>query len=203
MNIFQRLLYLDRDFISAMFEDETGYSPETKITKTEGLSANARIPIFSAGASSVESKSYSASTVGMLARLEQQLSVFPNFSPDEFSFGKSSLICCINGTLTIEKIVVKRQKYTLTIIGNPSEPDEDNKEKIVAEESYYSIHSENSKFALVPTPDYFTSGVASFRELSGTVVGPLELPVTALIRVYSAQTSFKQWIAVPMVILEP
>jgi hypothetical protein len=202
MKIFQRLLYLDRDFISAMFEDETGFYPETKITKIEGLSANARIPIFSAGASSVESKSYSVSAVGMLAKLEQQLSVFPNFSPDKFGFGKSSLICWINGALTIEKIVVKRQKNT-TIIGNPTEPNEDNKEKIIAKESYYSIQSENSKFALVTTPNYFTSGVASFQALSETVVGPLELPVRALIRVYSAQTSFKQWIAVPMVILEP
>ncbi|MFZ4790825.1 MAG: hypothetical protein ACOYMW_08040 [Candidatus Competibacteraceae bacterium] len=198
MKFFEHLLYLDRDFISAMFEDETGYSPETKITKTEGMNASARIPIFSAGASSVESKSYSVSTVGMLAKLEEQLSKFPDFSPDKYNFGNSSLICWIRGKLTIEKLEIKRKNHVET-----SKSDKDNKERIVAEESYYAINSENSKFALVPTPDYFTSGVASFQKLSGTVVGPIELPVKALIRVYSAQTSFQQWIAVPIVILEP
>jgi hypothetical protein len=203
MKIFERLLYLDRDFISASYEVEKGYSPETKITKTEGLNAGMRIPLFSAGASSVESKAYSVSTFGMLSELENQLSNYPEFLDSDHKFGKSSLICWVNGNLTIEKVEVKRRKYTITFLGKPSKPGDDDKERLVAEEFYFSIHSDGDSFALIPTPDYFVSGVSSFQELVGTVIGPIEMPVKALIRVYSAQTSFKQWIAVPMVILEP
>lgn len=203
MKIFERLLYLDRDFISASYEVEKGYSPETKITKTEGLNAGIRIPLFSAGASSVESKAYSVSTFGMLSELEDQLSNYPEFLDSDHKFGKSSLICWVNGNLTIEKVEVKRREYTITLLGKPSKSSDDDKERLVAEEFYFSIHSDGDSFALIPTPDYFVSGVSSFQELVETVIGPIEMPVKALIRVYSAQTSFKQWIAVPMIILEP
>lgn len=203
MKIFERLIYLDRDFISATYEVEKGYSPETKITKTEGLNAGLRIPLFSAGASSIESKSYEVSTIGMLLKLENQLSNYPDFSITDHEFGKSSHICWVNGKLTIEKVALKRRKQTITLVGKPSQPSDDDKEKLVAEEFYFSIHSDADSFALIPTQDYFVSGVSSFTELAGTVIGPIEMPVKALIRVYSAQTSFKQWIAVPMVILEP
>jgi len=203
MKIFENLLYLDRDFISAVYEVEKGYSPETKITKTEGINAGVRIPLFSAGASSIESKAYAVSTIGMLSELEKQLSSYPEFSATDYEFGKSSLICWVSGKLTIEKVEVKRRKYTITIVGKPSEPSDDEKKRLIAEEFYFSIHSEEGSFALIPTQDYFVSGVSSFHKLAETVIGPIEMPIKALIRVYSAQTSFKQWIAVPMVILEP
>jgi len=203
MKVFEKLLYLDRDFISAAYESDKGYSPETKITKTEGINAGVRIPLFSAGASSIESKAYSVSTIGMLSELEEQLSSYPDFSATDYEFGKSSLICWVSGSLTIEKVEVKRRKYTITIIGNPPETSDDDKERLVGDECYFSIHSEEGSFALVPTPDYFMSGLSSFQELTETVIGPIEMPIKALIRVYSVQTSFKQWVAVPMVIMEP
>lgn len=116
--------------------------------------------------------------------------------------GDSSLICRISGTLFIERLEIKRKKFTVTILGKPSKPT-DNEEKLIAEESYFSIHTGNDNFALLPTLDYFVSGISSFQELSGTVIDTMEIPVNALIRVYSAQTSFNQMIAVPLVILEP
>ncbi len=203
MKTFEKLLYLDRDFISAAYESNKGYSPETKITKTEGINAGVQIPLFSAGASSIESKTYSVSTIGMLSELEKQLSSYPEFSATDYEFGKSSQICWVNGSLTIEKVVVKRRKHTITFIGKPPEPSDDDKERVIGEECYFSIHSEESNFALVPTKDYFVSGVSSFQELTETVIGPIEMPIKALIRIYSVQTSFKQWVAVPMVIIEP
>lgn len=203
MNIFERLVYLDRDFISATYEVEKGYSPETKITKTEGLNAGMRFPLFSAGASSVESKAYAVSTIGMLSELENQLSRYPKFISADHEFGKSSLLCWVNGKLTIEKVEVKRRKDTITLVGKPLALSADDKEKLVADEFYFTIRSDEDSFALIPTPDYFVSGISSFQELAGTIIGPVEMPVKALLRVYSAKTSFKQWIAVPMVILEP
>jgi len=203
VKLFEKLIYLDRDFISAMYETEMGYSPETKITKTEGLNASARIPLISAGTSSVESKSYAISTIGMLEKLKNKISAYPEFLGAEYQFGSSSVICWAKGILSINKVEVKRSKSTITIVGKPMENPEDYRDKLIAEEYYFSLQSNESKFALLPTPDYFSSGVSAFQDLANTVVGPIELPVKALVRVYSAQTNFKEWLSVPMVILEP
>lgn len=203
MDLASKLIYLDREFVSNLYESETGYSPATQITKTEGLQASAVIPLFSAGASSVESKSYSVSTLGMLRALEEKVRNFPRFDESAHDFGKASAICWLEGTLTINKVEVKRSKYTLTLVGEPKDPQSRDGERLVAEEYYFAVESGIHKVALIPTKDYFTSGVASFKELADTVVGPIELPVNALVRVFSAQTAFKQWISVPLVILEP
>lgn len=203
MTTIQKLLYLDRDFISGLYETKTGFAPETKIIKTEGLQAGVRIPLFSGSASSAESKSYSVSTIGMLEELRSTLEAFPHFPEQAHDFGKSSIYCWIEGTLTINKLEVKTRRYTYTLIGEPSKDAEGRSEKLVAEEFYFAVDAESGKFALIPTQDYFSSGIASFQELAGTVLGPIELPIKALVRVFSAQTSFKQWIAVPLIILEP
>lgn len=202
MKNFENLIYLDRDFISAIYEIEKGYSPQTKITKTEGMNAGVRIPLFSAGASSVESKTFAVSSIGMLSELEKYLSSYPQFSDANYEFGNSSLICWVSGSLTVSKLEIKRSTSTITIIGKPPGPSADSKEQLVAEESYFSINSKEGEFALISNQDYFMSGISSFRELTGTVIDLMEIPIKALIRIYSAQTSFKHWIAVPMVIWE-
>lgn len=201
------LIYLDREFISAKYEQFSGRSAETRITKSEGLNASARLPIFSAGASSIESKSYTVSSIEMLSRLSPKLSEYEEFN--EYEFGKPSIICWIYGKLTIEKIEAKRSKSTLTFVGNPKSAENISAglppsyhDELIGEETYYSVHTNTENFALIPTPDYFVSGVASFRDLADTVVGPIEIPVKALIRVFSVQTSFKQWVTVPIVIHE-
>jgi len=203
MNLTDKLVYLDREFVSNLYEDEFGYSPETKITKTEGMRASAIIPLFSAGASSVESKSYSKSTVEMCKSLTARLKGYKNFSDCNHDFGHSSSICWVDGILTINKVEVKRRTHEISVFGEPDGPCLDNKERFVAEEFYFAVHSEAGEFALLPTEDYFASGVAAFKGLARTVVGPIELPVSVLIRVFSAQTSFKQWMSVPLIIVEP
>lgn len=202
MNLTEKMLYLDRDFISNLYEAECGVSPETKITKTEGLRASASIPIFSAGASSVESKSYSVSTAEMCRALWGRLDKYPQLPDCAHDFGKSSSICWIEGVLSIDKVEVKRRQYTVTIIGE-HKPNPDDGERLVAEEFYFAIQAGEEKVALIPTEDYFASGVGAFKELIDTVVGPIELPVRALVRVFSAQTHFKQWISVPLLMVEP
>lgn len=198
-----KIIYLDKEFISILYESEKGYSPQTKITKTEGAKASASLPIFTAGISSVESKSYSISTVGMLKELSKRLNKFGSFNESSHELGKSSLYCWVEGNLTIDQVEVKRRKYTVTIVGEPKPNPTDHPEKVVAEEVYFALKTETENFALVSTPDYFSSGLASFIELADTVIGQTHMPVKALIRVFSAQTSFKHWVAAPLVVIEP
>ncbi|MFC1832427.1 hypothetical protein ACFL0S_10465 [Thermodesulfobacteriota bacterium] len=191
---FEKLLYLDRDFISSKYELDEGVSPNTVISRTEGLKAGANVYLFSGGVSSSESKNYTTSTINMLQRLENSLMKYPEFRIDDFKLGSPSQICWVTGNLTIDH--VKRTRSS------------GGQEEILGEESFFSLYCDEEngepklKFALVPTEEYWVSGLSSFQGLIKNVIGPIALPVKALLRVYAAYTAAKQWMAVPLVMME-
>jgi len=200
--IFDSLIYLDKDYISAKYEEITEFSPVTSITKTEGINAGVRIPILSAGASSIESKTYTISTNAMLSNLIDELSLIGSFSACKHGIGQKSKIAWVSGSLSVAEVKLTRKKHTITIIGTP-----DKKEKSVtenmAEERFFKIKtSDKTKFALITSQDYFFSGVDSFQSLLGTVVHQVDIPVRALVRVFSSKSAFDEWIAAPLIIFE-
>jgi len=153
--IFDVLIYLDKEYISAKYEEITDYTPDTLITKTEGLNAGIRIPILSAGASSIESKSYKLSTIAMLSAIAGDLSRINEFSSTDHALGKRSKIAWVAGKFFVSKVKVTRTKQTINLIGKPKETDGVTKEQ-VAEESYFKIStSDEVNFALITAPDYF------------------------------------------------
>lgn len=203
MFTYEKLLYLDKEFISLKYENEKGVNPDTQITRSEGLSALAKIPLFSGGASTTESKTFQISTMGMLTELESSLKNYSEFDSSKFKLGSSSQICRIEGHLTINTIKITRHTSTITIIGPPKKRKTDNNgPELVGEESYYAVEGDKYKFALVPTENYWVSGIAAFQNLANNVIGPLDIPIKALLRIYSAHTSFEEWMAVPLVITE-
>ena len=66
---FLQTIYLDKEFISELYEEETGNSSKVNITKTERMTAGLRILPLSANVSSTESKNYKISTSEMLIKL--------------------------------------------------------------------------------------------------------------------------------------
>lgn len=200
--MIDELLYLDRDYISSKYEEVTGKSPSVKITKTEGLSAGVKIPLFSAGASALESKSYKLSTNSMLAKILDTLREFPDFDASKHNVGKTSCYCWVTGEMSVSKVTLKRNKYTLTIIGKPKESDKPT-EEILSEEMYFAIKdSKGNKFALLATGDYFSSGIESVVNLSSTITNEVLFPVRALLRVLPAKSNFNEWASIPIVINE-
>lgn len=200
--IFDSLIYLDKEYISAKYEEITGYTPDTSITKTEGLNAGIRIPILSAGASSIESKSYKLSTTAMLSAIADDLSKINEFSSIDHALGKRSKIAWVTGKFFVSQVKVTRTKQTITIIGKPKETDGATKEQ-VAEENYFKISANDEvNFALITAPDYFSSGIDSFRSLLGSVVHLVDIPVRALLRIYPSKSAFEEWIATPLIIIE-
>ncbi len=201
-NQLNKLMYLDREFISALYEQKTGTTPEAVITRTEGLHAGVQIPLFNAKASSVESKSYSLSSHQMLSSLSGELATYPSFANTDFDYEQPSVICWVEGMLSAPTIEVTRTKSTFTLIGK-SKKHKPPKKKIVSKEKYWQlITSKEEKFALVTSNEYFSSGVEQFPELVGTVINQLVFPVESLVRVYSAKSAFQEWVAVPLVIRE-
>lgn len=199
---FEKLLYLDRDFISSKYEFEKRVSPDTTISKTETIKAAAKAFLFSGGASASESKSYKISTIGMLKKLDKSIKKYSEFDASDFNLGCPSKICWIDGNLTIDHVKRTRETRTITLVGKPQKNSSGNKKEKLGEESYFALYGEKYKFALVPTEEYWVSGVGSFQELIENVIGPINIPIKALLRVYAAHTSFEQWMAVPLIIIE-
>lgn len=200
--MIDKLLYLDKDYISSQYEEITSTLPSVKITKTEGLNAGVKIPLFSAGASAVETKSYKLSTNLMLHDVLNKLKEFPEFDASQHDLGKPSCYRWINGNMSVSKVVLKRNKYTLTLIGKSREGDKST-EEVISEEMYFVIMDGNgNKFALLATGDYFSSGIKSVVELSATITSEVLFPVRALVRVLPVKSSFSEWASIPLIIHE-
>ena len=198
----EKLIYLDSEFVSRLYESEFDYSPKTQITRTEGIQASASIAFLSGGGNSSESRSYSISSLEMLDKLHNRLLKYPDFATLDYKMDSPSTYCWIEGALGISKIKLTRTKQTITLIGKLDPNKNGKSEELVGEEAFFSFKSGDAKFALSPTDQYFMSGIAAFKGLTHLLVDRLSLPSRALVRVFSANTSFGEWIATPLVIYD-
>ncbi|EIU1298262.1 hypothetical protein ACGHAZ_002998 [Pseudomonas aeruginosa] len=198
----EKLIYLDSDFISRLYESEFNYSPKTQITRTESIQASASLALFSGGGNSSESRSYSVSSLEMLDRLGKRLKSYPEFSSLDYKMDSPSAYCWLEGVLGVSKIEVTKTTHTITLIGKPDPNKPEKSSGIIGEEVFFSFKSGDSKFALSPTDQYFMSGIAALKGLTHIVVDRLSIPSRALVRVFSANTSFGEWIATPLVIYD-
>src|SRR5690606_23882508 len=114
----RRLIYLDTEFVSRLYESEFNVSPQTQITQTQGLDASVSIGLFSGGGNSSESRTYAISSLGMLDELSKHLREYPEF-PDDYQMGKPSLYCWVSGVLGISKVRLTRTSYSITVSGKP------------------------------------------------------------------------------------
>lgn len=193
MNDLLKLMYLDKAFISSLYEEVSGDSPETKVTITENLNASLKIPIASGGASFTESKTFATSIHGMLKSLKSKLAEFPELEADAGEFWDGSRYVWATGSMTVN--VVKSSKNKKTGNGNAKE--------ITGEDAYFALEAKGYSFGLITTDDYFTSGISSLKNKHKTITGPISIPVRCLLRVLSAQSfSEYEWVAIPLVISE-
>lgn len=198
----EKLIYLDSEFVSRLYESEFDYSPKTQITRTEGIQASASLAFLSGGGNSSESRSYCISSLEMLDKLHNRLLKYPEFATIDYKMDSPSTYCWLEGTLGISKVKVTRTRQTITLIGTPKPGKNQNSEEVVGEEAFFSFKSGDAKFALSPTDQYFMSGVAAFKGLTHLLIDRLSLPSRAFVRVFSANTSFGEWIATPLIIYD-
>lgn len=202
MSKFQNIIYLDKEFISNTYEQIKGMSPATKITRTETINAGVKALFMNAGASSVESKAYDISTIKMLENVRSSLCNYSDFDVKLHDLDSSSKYVWVEGALYISSIKVTRKRYTIVLVGKQEE-DDDSKETFIAEEKYFCIRDDsNNTFALMTSPDYFSSGYDGLLGLSGTVVDTVKLKIKSLLRVLPAKSSFGEWITIPLLIEE-
>lgn len=188
--LVDRALYVDRAFVSDLYEVITGESPKTTITRNQGKKAGAAIPIFSAEVSAQETRSYPVSTFSMLSSLLPVLELEPTLQVDLFEPGMESKLGWIKGELTVFKARGTVQERT-------------GKTRVLAEGDFFHVRQRlGVDIALITTPEYFSHSIDTFLKLQHTILSELSIPVHALLRVFAARSHHRQWIAVPLVLLE-
>lgn len=208
MNLVSRLVYLDRDFIAGVYEEESGEAPPTQIIKSEGMNAGAKLPFFSAGVSAGESRAFHLSTQGMLRHLLPQLQTIPALTASSVGPARISSTGWMNGELSIFQVQVKsggrRRDQSATSVLEPARynPVTMPEDEVIASDTYFGLRNGDLKLALVTTEDYFSSGIGALTKLYATVLSETTIPVRALVRVMSSRSSFNEWVGIPLVILE-
>ena len=188
-DLHKSLIYLDRESIADRFEVATGQSPDTTITKNQGKKAGAVIPVFSAEVSAQETRSFKVSTLGMLAHTWRARAAEPELDSTKFAPKMISKYGWFSGELNVY------QASSVHRSGGTNE--------VLAESEHFQIRqSPTSSLSLITTPEYFLSGLGTLLKLQKTVLKEMSIPVRAFVRVMAAQDHMKQWIAVPLVILE-
>ncbi|RVU32477.1 hypothetical protein [Neptunomonas marina] len=201
MQDFRSIIYLDKEFISEQYAYSKDVFPQTKITKSESINTGIKALFVSAGTSSIESKTFEHTTTQMLHELSNELADYDAFNSKLHQVGSSSKYAWVDGGMFPSVVTVTRKKST--ILGKAPALNSEDQEKLIAEEPYFSIHDQNSnKFALITSSDYFSSGIEPLLTLRESVVGEVELKVRALLRVLPAKSSFNEWLAIPLVVLE-
>jgi hypothetical protein len=198
----EKLIYLDSEFVSRLYESKFGCSPKTQITRSQGIQASAHVAFFSGGGNSSESRTYGISSLEMLDKLQDHLLKYPSFASIGYQMDLPSKYFWLEGVLGISKIKVTRTEQAITLVGKPDPDRKARKDEFIGEEAYFSFKSGDAKFALSPTDQYFMSGIAAFKGFAHLLVDRLSLPSRALVRVFSANTSFGEWIATPLVIYD-
>jgi hypothetical protein len=193
IRLLERLIYLDTEFISRLYEQVHGVSPQTVITSTKGVEANMSAGFFSGGGASSESRAFSVSTIKMLEQLKSHLDTYQEFDQHDL-IGSTSRYRWVNGNFGTSRIKLSKQRGSMSVASASDE--------VIAEEDYFMIKSASCSFALAPTEQYFVSGIASFRGLTHVVIDQLSMPCRALLRIFSGKTTFGEWIATPLVILD-
>lgn len=189
-DLHKSLIYLDREYIADRYEVATGQSPDTTITKNQGKKAGAAIPVFSAEVSAQETRSFKVSTLGMLAHTYNELTSEPELDSSKFAQEMRSKYGWFIGELT-----VYQAKSSVQRSGGTNE--------VLAESEHFQIRqSPTSSLSLITTQEYFLSSLGTLVKLQKTVLKEMSIPVRAFVRVVAAQDHMKQWIAVPLVILE-
>ena len=189
-DLHKSLIYLDREYIADHYEVATGQSPDTTITSSQGKKAGAAIPVFSAEVSAQETRSFKLSTLGMLDHAWKSLTAEPDLDSSKFAPEMRSQYGWFNGELTVYKAKSSVRRS-------------DGKNEVLAESEHFQIRqSPTSSLSLITTPEYFLSGLGTLVKLQETVLKEMSIPVRAFVRVFAAQDHMKQWVALPLVMLE-
>ena len=176
-----KLIYLDAEFISRKYEENTGLDPNQKTTKAEGALANLSAVFAKAGVTTNESRTFSITSRNMLnllwSNLIKEYDIFEKF--ENYSGTK---IVWLEGKLTLSEW-----------------SDADRKEKSY---QFYQLNHIAQKTAFLAEKNYFSAGFAKIFEASTALKGNIGIPVLCLARIMWHVDDAKNYVACPYIIIE-
>lgn len=175
------LVYLDAAFISAKFEEKTGTSPPTQLTRVEGMKAGANVPFFSAGLHTQETRTYTVSSRQMLEKVADSLHTYPRFDPVQFENYRGTIVCWLIGRLTLGEWKVEGAERAI---------------------ESFELLLDNHRISLLLNSAYLAAGFEAIAEMSEALKVNVGIPVRALARVMWYAERANTFVASPYIIYE-
>lgn len=178
---FDKLVYLDSEFISAKYEEITEDSPVTEFTKTQGIQGRISLSIFSTGVHTQETRKFMISSLKMWKLISSELCRYPKLDIANFTNYEETKIGWISGNLSVSSW---------------------KKEGCQEEYEYFELYYGSLRVALLSEPEYFSAGFNKVISASSALKGNIGIPVTTLVRVLWYVENAKNYVACPYLILE-
>jgi hypothetical protein len=187
-DILTKLIYIDSDFISSIYEEVKKVSPKTQFSKTQGIKADGSIKIFSAGVQSQETKSFTLSSFEMLKDIYDELENYPQFKPKDFKNYKGTQTVWFNGEFTMGEWVGTKNEAT--------------SEAEIQTHIMYEIKGKDYDYALLAQPQLFSSNIGSLIEASPAIRRYIGIPIKAFGRVLYYLEDANRFVVTPYLIIE-
>jgi hypothetical protein len=178
---YDTILYLDVEFLSEKYEEETGVAPNTVISKNEGMDAQAGISFLKSKLHSQVTKQFSASNQVMLKATKKCLEQYPE-ATHSMELGLAPKNCWVAGKLSIGQWGVEK-----------------NSEKAL--NLFYEIKADETTYSLLPQNEYFLANLNTLEIISPALQRYINIPVKMLCKVLYPLPDIKTIVSTPYIIL--
>ena len=177
---YDELLYLDVEFLSEKYEEQTGVAPNTVVSKNEGMKAQAGIPFLKSGLHSQVTKQYSSSNQTMLRAVLKSIEEYPVFEPN-LEPGLRPCNVWVEGSLSI---------------GQWGE--EPNSKEAV--NVFFEVESGEFCYSLLPQNEYFLANLETLEIISPALQHFIQIPVRMLCKVLYPLPDIRTFVVTPYLI---
>ena len=182
---FDKLIYLDSEFVSRKYEELTGKNPNTNFAKTQGGEAGVGAFGFKGGVHTQETRSFSISSRKMLTDIWEKLnSRYKQFEEKKFQNYRGTEMAWLSGGLSISE-------WRKSGSNNSKDSYE-----------YFDLKHNDKKTAFLTHREYFAAGFDELFDACAPLKGNIDIPVYCLVRVLWHVEITNHFTAYPYIIIE-
>lgn len=185
VNTFEldKLIYLDVEYISRKYEELTGISSTSSVSKQEGAQAGIKALFMNAGIHTQETRSYTVTSREMLQEIFPTLNKnYQLFLESDFKNSQGTQIVWVTGMLTIAEW-----------------RDSGSKEKGY---EFFELKIDGKSMSFLSHKEYYATGFREIFNASDALKGNVTIPVRCLARIMWHVDESSSFTACPYVVLE-
>jgi hypothetical protein len=177
---YDDMLYLDLDFLTEKYEENTGVAPNTVISRNEGMNAQAGIAFLKSGLHSQVTKQFTSSNQTMLKAVQSAIDEYPPFSPS-LELGLKPCNAWVEGRLTIGQWGEEKNSGTALNV-------------------FFEVKSEGYCYSLLPQNEYFMANIEVLEIISPALQRYIQIPIRMLCKVLYPLPDIKTFVVTPYLI---